>query len=201
MTSKTSICNKALRKIGVSTVINIDTDTSPQATACKAVYDDLLLEVLREHEWNFAIFRKELAQDAAAPAYEYSYRFVLPTFPVIVKLLDVYNNNDYQIENGYLLTNETTVKIKYVGKETDPNKYDSLFIETFSLRIAQEVCFELTGDKALASSMFELYQLALQNAKDKNYQEDNATPITGSRYNAARQSYFSNNISQLINNA
>ncbi len=198
MTSKTSICNKALRKIGVSTSINIDTDTSPQATACKAVYDDLLLEVLREHEWNFAIFRKNLAQDSTTPAYEYSYRFVLPTFPIIVKLLDVYNNTNYKIENGYLLTNETTAKIKYVGKETDPNKYDSLFIEAFSLRIAQEVCFELTGDKGLNSSMFELYNVALQNAKDKNYQEDNLTPITGSKYNDARETYFSNDISQLV---
>lgn len=198
MTSKTSICNKTLRKIGVSTVINIDTDTSPQATACKAVYDDLLLEVLREHEWNFAIFRKELAQDVTTPAYEYSYRFVLPTFPIIVKLLDVYNNTNYKIENGYLLTNETTAKIKYVGKETDPNKYDSLFVEAFSLRIAQEVCFELTGDKGLSSSMFELYNVALQNAKDKNYQEDNLTPITGSKYNDARETYFSNDISRLV---
>jgi len=198
MTSKTSICNKSLRKIGVSTVINIDTDTSPQATACRAVYDDILLEVLREHEWNFAIFRKDLAQDITTPVYEYSYRFVLPTYPIIVRLLDVYNNEDYKIENGYLLTNETTAKIKYVGKETDPNKYDSLFIEAFSLRIAQEVCFQLTGDKALSSSMYELYSLALQNAKDKNYQEDNLTPITGSRYNDARQTYFSNDISRLV---
>lgn len=198
MTSKTSICNKSLRKIGVSTVINIDTDTSPQATACRAVYDDILLEVLREHEWNFAIFRKDLAQDVITPVYEYSYRFVLPTYPIIVRLLDVYNNEDYKIENGYLLTNETTAKIKYVGKETDPNKYDSLFIEAFSLRIAQEVCFQLTGDKALSSSMYELYSLALQNAKDKNYQEDNLTPITGSRYNDARQTYFSNDISRLV---
>lgn len=198
MTSKTSICNKALRKLGISSVINIDTDTSKPATNCKAVYDDLLLEVLREHNWNFTIFRQDLNQDITTPAFEYQYRYILPTVPKVVKIIEVYNNEDYKIENGYLLTNETSVKIKYVGKETNPNKYDSLFVDLFATKIASEICFLLTGDKSLGASLQQEYIFRLSNAKDKDFQEDNQTALQENGYNDARISFLDTNISQLV---
>tara|TARA_R110002110_G_scaffold86638_2_gene225985 strand:+ start:621 stop:1220 length:600 start_codon:yes stop_codon:yes gene_type:complete len=198
MTSKTSICNKALRKIGVANVINIDTDEGKPASTCKSVYDDLLLEVLREYNWNFAIFRQELNQDTTTPAFEYAYRYILPTVPQLVKLIEVYQSTAYKIENGYLLSDETTVKIKYVGKETNPNKYDALFVDLFATRIGAEVAYILTGDKGLGDKLAQEYLFKLSNAKDKDFQEDNSTPLEGSAYNDARRSYFSNDISQLV---
>lgn len=198
MTSKISICNKALRKIGIPSVINIDTDGSKQASVCKSVYDDILLEVLREHNWNFAIFRQTLNQDVNAPEYEYNYKYVLPTTPPLVKLIEVYDCREYKMENGYLLSNEPTIAIKYVGKEVDPNKYDSLFIDVFATKIASEISYILTGDKALGKSLLEEYVFKLSNAKDKDFQEDNAHPLEGSNYNNARRSYLSNDIAQLV---
>jgi hypothetical protein len=65
MVSKTSICNKALRKLGSKPVMNVDTDTSRQATLCKSAYDDILDEVLREHNWNFAVTRQALNKDGS----------------------------------------------------------------------------------------------------------------------------------------
>lgn len=198
MTSKTSICNKALRKIGESSVINIDTDTSTPASNCKAVYDDLLLEVLREHNWNFAIFRQQLNQDNSTPAFGFTYRYVLPTVPQVVKIIEVYNNPEYKIENGYLLSNEATIKIRYVGKETNPNKYDALFIDLFATRIAAEICHLITGDKSLMQALQQEYIFKLSNAKDKDFQEDNMTPLNENGYNDARLTFFNTNISQLV---
>lgn len=198
MTSKTSICNKALRKIGVANVINIDTDQGKPASTCKSVYDDILLEVLREYNWSFAIFRQELNQDSTTPVFEYAYKYVLPTVPQLVKLIEVYESTEYKIENGYLLSDESTVKIRYVGKETNPNKYDSLFIDVFATRIASEISYILTGDKTLGDKLAQEYMIKLSNAKDKDFQEDNSNPEEGSTYNDARISYFSNDISQLV---
>lgn len=188
MTSKTSICNKALRHLGVATLIDVDTDTSPQATLCKANYDELLLEVLRLHDWNFAIYRQALNQDSSyvSTDEEYIYKYLFPTIPQYVKLINVYNDTDYVIENGGIYTNATTCKIKFIGKETDPNKYDSLFINTFSLRMAMEIGYKLTSDSGLVSKMESRFIESLSLAKDRDSQENINTPIINSRYNQAR---------------
>lgn len=190
MTSKTSICNKALRHLGVATVIDVDPDTSPQATLCKANYDELLLEVLRLHDWNFAIYRQSLNQDSSyvSTDEQYTYKYLLPTLPQYIKLINVYKDDDYVIENGGIYTNATTCKIRFVGKETDPNKYDSLFINTFSLRIAMEIGYALTSDSGLVNKMEDKFINYLSLAKDRDVQENVNTPIINSRYNQSRLS-------------
>lgn len=187
MVSKTSICNKALIKLGVDPVINIDTDTSPQATRCKATYDDSLEEVLRVHNWNFAIFRQSLNQDTSiTPAYGYTKAFVLPTVPKLIRIIEEKNNIDYKIENNLLLTNESSVSIRFVGRETDPNKYDSLFVEILALRIAVEIGFKLTGNASLIQLLEQKYQLELSNARSRDFQEDNQKPLRVSSFNQSR---------------
>lgn len=187
MTSKTSICNKVFIKLGIETSINIDTDTSKPATRIKAVYDDILLEVLREHNWNFATYRQSLNADGSiTPAYGFSYAYILPTVPQMVKLIETEKDIDYKLENNYLLTNETSVNIRFIGKETNPNKYDSIFVDLFATRMAVEIGHALTGDKSLVASLEQRYLLQLSKAKDKDFQEDNQKPIRSSSFNNSR---------------
>ncbi len=187
MTSKTSICNKAFIKLGIETSINIDTDTSKPATRIKAVYDDILLEVLREYNWNFATYRQALNADGSfTPAYGFSYAYILPTVPQMVKLIETEEDIEYKLENNYLLTNETSVNIRFIGKETNPNKYDSIFVDLFATRMAVEIGHALTGDKSLVASLEQRYLLQLSKAKDKDFQEDNQKPIRSSSFNNSR---------------
>lgn len=191
MVSKTSICNKTLIKLGVDPVINIDTDQSPQATRCKAAYDDVLEEVLRMHNWNFAIFRQSLNQDTSiTPAYGYTNAFVLPTIPKLIRIIEEENNIDYKLENGFLLTNEDIVNIRFVGRETNPNKYDALFIDTLAIRLAVEIGFKLTGDKTLISALDQKYQSQLSLARSRDFQEDNQKPLLVSSFNNSRRVSF-----------
>ena len=193
MTSKTSICNKALIKVGVDPVINIDTDTSPRATRCKAAYDDALEEVLRMHNWNFAVFRQALNRDTSfTPAYGYTNAFVLPTIPKLVKIIEAQNNIDYKIENGFLLTNEASASIRFVGRETDTTKYDSLFVEILALRIAVEIGFKLTGNTQLMLILEEKYQQMLSFARNRDFIEDNQESEITSSFNTSRLVYFDN---------
>lgn len=201
MVSKTSICNKALRKLGVGSIINVDNDDSKQAKTCKAVYDDILLETLRAHNWNFAIFRQTLNKDINnPPAYGFSNKFVLPTIPQFVKLISVENNPEYKLENNFLLANEDEIKIRFVGKETDPNKYDSMFVELLALRIAWEVAYILTSDGGLVTRMQNDYFNALSLAGDKDFQEDNQVPIVISSYNMSRRSSLYSDLPREIRN-
>lgn len=185
--SKTSICNKALRKLGANAVINVDTDDSKEATLCKAAYDDLLLEILRTHNWNFALFRQSLNLDGSgSPAFGFSNRFILPTIPVFIRLIEVENNPEFRIENNFLLTNESSVNIRFVGKETDPNKYDPIFINCFAARIAGEIGYSITSDKALVTKAENEFIQFLSLARERDNLEDNDIADTSDSFSLSR---------------
>jgi|DEB0MinimDraft_10_1074344.scaffolds.fasta_scaffold23873_2 hypothetical protein len=195
--SKTSICNKALRKLGANPLMNVDTDNTTPATLCKASYDDVLQEVLRMHNWNFAVFRQSLVLDASgSPIYEFSNRFILPTIPIFIRLLSVENNIEYRLENNFLLTNESSVNIRFIGKETDPNKYDSLFIECFAARLAYEIGYSITSDETrIARTKQDLVE-SLSLARERDNLEDNDVAETSDSFSSSRITNFNfgNNI-------
>lgn len=187
--NKTAICNKALRKLGAKPLMNVDTDDSKESTQCLAVYDEVLREILREFNWSFAITRQELNLDITAPIYDWTYQFILPTTPQIIKLLEVVDVGgdeiEYSREGNYIMTDESRVFIKYIAKENNPNRYDSIFIDCFATKIASEICFTLTSDQSLQNSLLEQYIFKIGQAKMLNMQENNNV-ITGSTYNERR---------------
>ena len=187
MASKTDICNRALIKVGKATIRDINTDESPQGTLCRAVYDAMLVELLRQAEWNFAVIRQDLNVDASGnPLWEWSYRYILPTIPPVVKIIGVKSKEPFKIEGQYLVSNQATESLKYIGKIDDPELYDSLFTEAFVLRIASEIAFSLTSQTSLVDKLTQAYLFALANAKNYNNQDDNETPIRESDWTMAR---------------
>lgn len=185
--SKTSICNKALRKLGATTLLNVDTDTSREATACKANYDDILLEVLRMHNWNFAIFRQSLNRDTSyTKVYEFENRFILPTIPKFVRVIEIENNPVYRLENNYILSNESTIKIRFVGKETDSSKYDAIFVNVLASRLAMEIAYMLTSDDSRINRAEKDFVEFLSLARERDNQEDNDLVDTSSAFNSSR---------------
>lgn len=193
MTSKTDICNRALIKLGKATIRDINTDETPQGTLCKAVYVSMLDEVLRQAEWNFAVSRQALNKDASgSPLYEWSYRYILPTIPPLVKIISVENNVPFKIEGNFLVSNADTIKLKYISRIDDPNLYDPLFINVLVLRIAYEISFALTSQTSLGDNIYKQYLLALEEAKNQNSQDDNETPIQDYTWTNARLRAISN---------
>lgn len=199
MASKTDICNRALIKLGKATIRDIDTDETQQGTLCKAVFVPMLDEVLRQAEWNFAVNRQALNQDASgSPLYEWAYKYILPTVPPVIKIISVENNVPFKIEGNFLVSNSNSIKLKYIGRITDPNLYDPLFINVLVLRIAYEISFSLTSQTSLGDNIYKQYLLALEEAKNQNSQDDNELPIqdsvwTNSRLMAISPFYNNNN--------
>ena len=187
MTTVTSICNKALIKLGITKkILNVETDDSPEANACSMVYDDILKEVLRVHNWNFAIFRQSLNKDNTTPVFGFTNRFILPTSPTFLRLLEIENNPVFRLENGYILSDENSINIRFIGKETNPNKYDSIFINLFACRIALEIGHSLTSDNGLIARIKQEYIELLSLASEKDNLEDNDIAETASSYNNSR---------------
>jgi hypothetical protein len=199
--SKTSICNKALRKLGAKALMNVDTDNTRESNLCKQSYDSVLQEVLRMHNWNFAVFRQSLVLDASgSPAYQYNNRFILPTIPIFIRLLAVQNNIEFRLENNFLVTNAATVNIKFIGKETDPNKYDSLFIECLASRLAYEIGYSITSDESRTARTKQDFIESLSLARDRDNLEDNDVAETSDSFSGSRVTNFNfgNNINGII---
>jgi hypothetical protein len=110
-----------------------------------------------------------LAQDATAPAYDYDYRYQLPTSPKCLRLMEVYENRSYgdykyDIEAGYVVTDSDSCRVKYLAKETDTTKYDTLFVEALSATLAAKLALSITNSLQVMQRMEQLAGMAIDAA-------------------------------------
>jgi hypothetical protein len=175
MASKVSISNDALIRVGADTIISMTEDTE-QARVCNQVFDDCLDAVLQAHDWNFATERAILSQQATGPLFGYTYKYLLPTNPYCLKVLELEGAYEYKVEGRYLMTDADTAEISYIARVSDLNKLSPLFRQTLSLYIASQVCYTLTGSATLKGTLTaewkELYRVArFEDAKEGTPEE------------------------------
>jgi len=177
MASSVDISNLALTILGADRITAL-TDNNENARRLTAIYDMCLEDVLRAHPWNFAIARASLALLASTPTYEYDYEFQLPTGCLrVIEANDgslTIPTSEYKIEGRKLLINYDSVYIKYIANITDPNEYTSQFIMVLAYRMAAELSYAITNNKATAELVNSVYQTRLQAAKETDAQESNS---------------------------
>jgi hypothetical protein len=168
-TSKVEICNLALIELGADTIASLNDDTK-EARACNLIYESERKKLLRSHPWNFAIGRQSLALLSTSPSFEYLYQFPLPTD--CIRALYLYNSREaFVVEGGYLLTNELAPKLIYIKDITDPNTFDSAFVELFSLSLASKICYSITGSGSLKQALYQQMRAVKIDAKNFDGQE------------------------------
>lgn len=172
--SDLSICNSALIKIGQETITALS-DNNHRAKILSEQYSKLRDEVLVAHPWNFAIKRAELAELSEAPEFEFSKKFQLPNDCLRILTLE-YPDMIWRQEGDCIVTDEPTVKIKYIQRVTDTSKFSAHFAEMLSLKIASEISYMLTNDKALMESMERKYQNFAKDARSFNAQSGGTPP-------------------------
>lgn len=191
-TSEVTICNLALTRLGHQ-MISALTEGTTTSDLCNLYYVPTRDAVLRAHPWNFAIFRQSLARDTAAPNHEFSYKFALPTDPYCLKVIRtsweatgfsgtaVYGfpgqmgyadyGVPYRIEGRFLLCNESTVSIEYIGRVVDVAQFDDQFVDVLAQRLAAEMCVRLTDNQSAAKTLWEIYTAKLTEARTSDAQE------------------------------
>ena len=166
--SPVDICNSALGHLGEHTISSVDPpDDSRQARLCYRFYVESVNDVLQLHEWNCAIKRASLAQEADAPAFGYSYQYQLPNdcLHVIEMSETIY---PYRIEGGKLLTDAGVVSIKYVSNDVNPALFSDLLAGTIALWLAWKLAWPLTNDKEVEILMLNKFQAILSLAKGRD---------------------------------
>jgi hypothetical protein len=163
MASVVEICNNALNQLGASTILTL-TEDSKNARLCNARYESIRNAVFRSHTWNCLMARQELAADTATPVWGWANQFTLPSDCLRVITISDYDY-DYKIEGRKIMANVSPIKLQYIKLVTDPNEYDTLLTETISAALAADIAFAVTANATLVTTMKEIYQEKLAEAK------------------------------------
>ena len=179
--NETKICNMSLGKISAKRINDFTdtTDTKPEAIQCRLHYELTRDALTRFHWWGFASDRKTLAQDATDPDFEYDNQFILPND--FLRMKSIYegrfsdeNLRSYAIEGERLLTNDTTMEIRYIKKVTDVTKFDPLFVELLVLLLARKMLKSLAGgDEVLAKEIKDDIKDLMPQVRALDRQETN----------------------------
>jgi len=175
-TSTVDICNNALIRIGSKTITSLS-DGDKVATACNAIYEQTRDWLLRQHLWNFALKRTQLASEETTPSFGFSYSFPLPSDFIRVK--ELYDSEDpYKIEQNKLLTDASEVKLVYVYRVTDVSQFDPLFTEALVLSIALRLSYILIGSNNREQALKDELQKTMFLAKQVDGQDDSPDSLT-----------------------
>jgi len=188
-TSVVQIVNNALVKIGANAILTL-TEDSEAARAANLIYEQVRDACIRDHVWNFAVNRVELAQNSVAPAFGFAYQYNVPSD--CLRVLQMENMDMfYKIESGKLLTDEGTAKILYLARVEDVNLFDAMFVEALSARLAAELSVTLSESNTLYSNMMEMYQRKVADARSMDAQESGYLEVVADTWLDSRSGYSS----------
>jgi len=175
----------ALKDVGRKRLTSYESDASAEGLDCRLFYDQTRQEILRGFDWPFARKRQTLSQDTTTPDFEYAYRYQLPTDYLCTQKRA--NNLEYDsdeeddrwtIEGNYILTNDSSVELKYVSDIEDISKFDPLFTRILILRLSLQLLPAGAGISGTASTRDRIERMlgnAEKKARTVAFQEDNTT--------------------------
>ena len=176
ITSETQIANLSLAIIGQKPITDITDTTNKNSRECLRWYGLARDGVLRRAYWNWAQKRATLSQDATAPEYEWSYRYALPEDYIKLRKFnsypETYPEDAYQVEDGYILTDDETAEIRYTYRVEDVTKFDSLFIDAFSIHLAAKLARIISGSTQTPDNLDVKYERVLSMAMNEDANEN-----------------------------
>lgn len=187
--SEVDICNRALIHVHAPTITSLSQGTE-EANQCQILYPLVRDEVLRAHFWNFAIKQATLSKLADTPAFDFNYKYALPSDYVRIYRLDNQGYR-YKIKGGELHTDKDGVKIEYVAKITDTTKFDAMFSTAVSLKLGSELSYSIAGSADRAAQLLDDYKMYVKEAKRADGQEGTPDPLRADLFANSRHEYGS----------
>ncbi len=167
MASKVEIVNMALSRLSADRITSLD-DNTKSAKEAKFRYEFVAESVMSMGSFRSTVTRATLAQSTEEPTYEFLYKYQLPVSPKCLRVLLINEQTlgsvEYSIEGEFILTNEPTLDILYIGKVTDTEKYDVYLRDCIVSQLVYEMAYTFTGQKDVAK---DLRAAALDDIKDK----------------------------------
>jgi hypothetical protein len=179
ITSSTEVCKLALDLLQGGTVSDITSASTSIEEICNRWYDHTRRKLLRQHPWNFAIKRAELAASATEPVFGASAQFPVPSdFLRLLQVVDsdsrIIASDAYFFENRSIMfrwSDEDVARIIYITDEEDVTKFDDLFIDLLAVEIAMSIAYLVTQNNANVERLSGIRKTLIANAKAIDGQE------------------------------
>ena len=78
---------------------------------------------------------------------------------------------EYEHEDGRLLSDEASIKLRYVYDNTNPGTWDPVLVEAVTFHMAALVAYSITGSKSLQDAMQANFAAVLEAARGINAEE------------------------------
>ena len=171
MASKLDIINQALIILGENVINDYST---PTGTALNEIYDSTREDLLQSSRWRFAVKKVALTEAVGSPVNEWDKHFTLPSDMLL--LISTYPVSRYEIFEGKLLTNNSSVSVDYIF-DPGEKEYPSYFIVALTRLLAANAALAVTNDKKMAEIMEHKSLTALASAQNKDAQGRPSTAI------------------------
>lgn len=192
MSSYVTIANLAASKIGEDDQLRSPDDDTHLGRTVKAVFDAVRRAAIRDHKWNFAMQRRELAAAALASVpYPWQSSFPLPADCLrMVELLNISSRRDYQLEGRAILANSAgPLYIRMLVDVTEPALWDDLFVEAFACRLAFQIGPRIVGSQFDKGTAWKVYQSALGDARRVDAEENPQQEFEPGSWETSRFAY------------
>jgi len=160
MATRLEIKNMALQLLGEEPIASSGEETKA-SVMMETFYSQSLAEILAEQDWNFAHKRAAIAYDIEAPAFEFSYQYLLPSDFIRASKINSNNDEIFRIELGKILTNSDECNLLYVVRVDNPLLLPPKFVSSLAALIASKAAYGLAGGEAKANSMLSLYKMEM----------------------------------------
>jgi len=184
--SEVSICSNALLMLG-DNPINSFTEASPRARLAANLWDSVRDAVLRAHPWNCAVKRAVLAPDAETPAFDWDFQFELPHD--CLRILSVGlrgQESSWLVESGKLLCNDNPVALRYIWKNKNPARWDSLLVQAMTVAMRAVFAQPTTGSTSLEQLVQAELKDLIRQARATDGQEEPPQMMGDERLMSAR---------------
>lgn len=188
LVSKVDIFNMALGHIGISNLIELESETTPEAKQIRLWYPTTRRTILQAYPWSFARQRAYLAEHSEDPPEGvWAYRYVYPSECLKARFIEnpagpQADPVPFELEmssNGEektLLTDLEDAKLVYTFDQAAISTYSESFVMALSALLASNICQGLTVKREFRSDALALYQGLLTVAASQDANEGQSSP-------------------------
>lgn len=165
MASSISICSNALLMNGAQ-VISSFNDNTERARQCANLYHTVRNYVLSAHPWNCCIKRVALNPDSTTPAFDWAYQYTLPAdFLRILSVGEAGVEDDYDIEDGKILTDAGVLYLRYIYRNDNEAKWTDLLVMAVTLAMRSVLAYPVTQSTSLEQLITQVIAPIVKQAR------------------------------------
>ncbi|WP_417834756.1 hypothetical protein [Thalassospira xiamenensis] len=183
MASETEIANIAMQLIGDQPITSIDED-SDRARLAKAYFRGAMDRALAAHPWRWALMRKVLPAAAEAPAFGYTYKYLIPAdcirvFWVGKEGMELSPSQRWERDNDYIMTDvEAPLQVKFTCRRTSYANMDQYLADVVGAALALAMAQTRKGSDTSVERMQVTYDrfVTIAQAQEQLWQNQSTEP-------------------------